>query len=353
MNAPHTPVEIQVIQPAVAYSATEAALADLEQRFRGIAFDVTTPEGMAEAKDAKKTLTKLRTALEAKRKEIKDPVVELGRQIDGEAKRITDRIVVLEKPIAEQIEAEEARAKKAEEARKAGLESRLQSIKDMPTLAAGKSSAEITVLLDTLRNLPIDESWQEYQEPAHLAKANAVLALTDMQGRVVAQEAEAQRLAAERAELDRLRAADEARRKAEDEERARKATEQEAANKAEADRLAKARAEFERQQAEARAKQAAEEAAARDRIAEQERIAAEARAKAEAESRAAEETARKAREAEQARLAEIERQRIERASARELLDRFVTKFGHLEEFAGVVESIKKLPADNVIPLRAA
>lgn len=206
-----------------------------------------------------------------------------------------------------------------------------------------KSSAEITLLLDTLRALPIDDSWQEYQEPAHLAKANAVLALTDLHTRVAKQEEEAARLAAERAELERLRAAEEARRKAEDEERARKAAEQEAANKAEAERLAREREAFEREQAEARAKKEAAE-----------RAEAEERAKAEAARKEAEERERKTRETEQARLAEIERQRIERASARELLDRFAEKYGHLEEFASVTEAIRALPpTGKVVPLRAA
>mgnify|MGYP000576626776 CR=1 FL=1 len=89
------------------YSPTAAALADLRQRFAGVVWDVTTTKGNNEARAARLELVKLRTSLEAKRKELKAPALERSRLIDAEAARITGEIVALERPIDEQIKVAE------------------------------------------------------------------------------------------------------------------------------------------------------------------------------------------------------------------------------------------------------
>lgn len=61
---------------------------DLRARFGGVAFDLTTTKGDKEARAARMELVKLRTSLEAKRKELKAPALERSRMIDSEAKRI-------------------------------------------------------------------------------------------------------------------------------------------------------------------------------------------------------------------------------------------------------------------------
>ena len=89
------------------YSVTTAALAELRQRFGNVAFDLTTTKGDKEARAARLELVRLRTSLEAKRKELKAPALERSRLIDAEAKRITAAIDELEAPIDEQITAVE------------------------------------------------------------------------------------------------------------------------------------------------------------------------------------------------------------------------------------------------------
>ena len=58
----------------VEYSKTEAALADLATRYKGVLFDVTTREGMATAVKGRAELRGLRIALEKTRKEIKNEI---------------------------------------------------------------------------------------------------------------------------------------------------------------------------------------------------------------------------------------------------------------------------------------
>ena len=81
------------------YSPTAAGLADLAHRFKNVVFDVSTTKGDKEARAARLELVRLRTGLEAKRKELKAPALERSRLIDAEAKRITDAILLLEEPI--------------------------------------------------------------------------------------------------------------------------------------------------------------------------------------------------------------------------------------------------------------
>ena len=91
------------------YSQTAAALAILAERYKGATYDVTTAEGMGDAKKARAEIRGYRTGLEAKRVEIKAPALERCKQIDSEAARITAELVALEKPIAAQITSEEDR----------------------------------------------------------------------------------------------------------------------------------------------------------------------------------------------------------------------------------------------------
>lgn len=100
----------------VEYSATEAALADLAQKYKGVVFDVTVAEGMKSAKEARKELAGYRITLEKTRVAIKAPALKRTQEIDTEARRITSAISALEEPIDAQIYKEEKKAQIAAEA---------------------------------------------------------------------------------------------------------------------------------------------------------------------------------------------------------------------------------------------
>ncbi|HEY0878958.1 MAG TPA: DUF1351 domain-containing protein [Zeimonas sp.] len=290
------------------YSPTAAALADLRARFADVVFDVTTTKGDKEARAARMELVKLRTSLEAKRKELKAPALERSRMIDSEAKRIEAEILALETPIDRQIKAEEERRERerqakaeAERRRVAEIQERIDQVKAFPVRAAGKSSIVIEALLGDLVAIAVDETFAEFRPAAEAAHAQALAAMRELLAASQAHEEEARRLRAEREALEQQRKEDEARR-AEEDRIAREAHEAEVARikaerEAEEARLAEARAA---QEAELRAQREAEEA----RAAEQRRIEAE---------RQAEE--RRRLDAERAELerqqAEIDRQRRE------------------------------------------
>jgi len=275
----------------VEYSKTEAALAGLAQKYKGVLYDCTTSEGLAAAKAGRKELKDLRVSLEKVRVQIKEPALRRTQLIDSEARRITHALEELEDPIDKQIKAEEER--REWERTRAERE------------AKEKAEAE--------------ERARKEAEERRLAEERAKL--------------EAERAAFEKQQAE-ARAAEEARRRAalEAEERAM------AARRAEEERQAAARRA---QEEEARRIREAEEARLRK---EREALEAERRAAEERERQARlakEEEERKARQAAEAKERERQRKIQEKLDAVAMLRTFVKEYGHLKEYASVVKAIEK------------
>lgn len=238
------------------YSATEAGLAQLRDKYAGVKFDLATKEGDEEARAARRELVKLRTSLEAKRKELKAPALAYAMAIDSEAKRITAQIKELEEPIDGQIKADEQRkaAEKAERERiererVQAIQAKIEVMRGLAHESAFDTSEQIAATLADLSAMEIaGDEFAEFTEEAAKVQAVAIEALSELLGRAKEREAEHARLAAERAELERQR----------QEQEAREAAEREA-REAEARKLAEERAEFERQRAEFEAQRAAAE----------------------------------------------------------------------------------------------
>jgi len=297
------------------YSATEQALALLADKYGKKAYEVTTTKGMQEAKEARAELRGYRVSLEKKRQELKAPALERSRLIDAEAKRITAALEALEDPIDEQIKTEEGR-KEAERAERARVmqekvaheNSMLQEIANTPLTLIGQKSEVIAQASQELAERDLAAEFDYSAQPrAREIRAQALGRIEQMLTDARAREEEQAKLEAERAELKRQKAAQEALQREQDEAAA--------AQRAEADRLAKL--ERDRQAAEEKATADAHRAE-QDRIAqaERERLDAEAaalRAEQEAfrlqqeelEQAQKEQREREAQEAQAARLAQL------------------------------------------------
>lgn len=195
------------------YSATEAALAEMRKLFAGKTYDVTTKDGLAEAKKDRYGLRTLRTKLEAKRVEIKAPVLHQARLIDSEAARLTKEIAALEDPIdakitaQEKVEAEKrAAAEKAAQERVAGIEKRIADLERLPATLVGKPVQELAAALMALGADRPGDWAQEFAPKAGQIHAEVVTRVGAMHDAAVAAAAEAKRLAEERAALERQQA---------------------------------------------------------------------------------------------------------------------------------------------------
>lgn len=335
------------------YSPTAAALAELKSRLAGVAYDVSTGKGLDIAKKDRAEVRGLRTALEAKRVELKAPALERSRLIDAEAKALTAELLALEKPIDEQIKAEERRkevekaAKEQAEREKASMVQReLDSIKSGVLDCVGMPAFGIQMAREALSKIEVTLTmFGDRAGEAVQAKAQALAKLDEMHAAALASEAEQERIAAERAELARQRAEQEAREAA---ERARIAAEQ----KAEANRLAAERAAFEKEQAAARAEAKKREDADRARRDEEDRKAREARAaedKRLADARAAlEAEQRAARQAEEAKAAAERKAAQDKADAEAAAER-----KRLDDEAAALRAKQQRDADEARAKAAA
>ena len=268
----------------VSYSATEAAIAGLSAKYAKVVFDVTKPEGMADAKSAYKEINTHSITLEAARKKEKAESLEYGRKVDAEAARIAAQLDVLRLPIKAMIETETKREEREREA---------------------KVQAEIA-------RLAAEEQARKDAEEARMAADRAELA------RRQEEVAKAERESRDRIETEERAA----RAKIEEEERQARLAQQ-------------ARDDVARQKREAEERRLKEEAdrvaAARRDVEERERAA-----------RLAEEARlRKEREAQEAVAREALRKKNESLDGWSILSNFVKRYAKVEEFDGVVADINK------------
>ncbi len=307
MPTSNTEAELLHAEPEAAtaiaeYSATESALAAMRAELANTTWDLTTVAGNQEARASRMACVKLRTSLEAKRKDLKDPHLTAISFIDTEAKRITAAIVEIENPIDAVIKADEKRRQdeKDEAARQAQqaqalVDAEIDRIRNLPLKHIAAEASVIQAAIDSLPDAhQLAEQFDSAQNWAR-AKAAVEAAREGLQAALVVQ----QNAAAERA-LQASRQAELDLQEAEQAER----------NRVEASRLEEVAAQ---QQAEAARLQkiADEQQAEADRIrAHNEQLAKEARdaaaalAQAQHEERAEEQ--RKQQEAQAVELAKAE-----------------------------------------------
>ena len=234
-------------------------------------FNIQTTAGMEVVKQLRRSFTSIRTGAENMRKERKAPIIQIGKLLDAEAEKIKVAILPHEDKYDALIKAEEARkeqVKQAELARERSrieaIENRLQRLRSIPALHLQSSAADIHKAIDKHSTVALDPvDYEEFHEAALAAINASIVELQRMHTIAAQREAEAARVQAERAELERLRqaaVAEDNRRRAE-----------EAKRLAEQQRLAE-----EQRQREAEAKAAAEAQARR--IAELEAMLAAANA---------------------------------------------------------------------------
>ncbi|HCF5159399.1 hypothetical protein APA46_00815 [Pseudomonas aeruginosa] len=239
------------------YSATNAALAMLREKYATVP-DANTEEGYSFIKDGIKELTTLRTSLEAARKREKAPYLQAGQIIDAEAKRITEELVKLESPMKAAKKEVDDRLERERQERIARLQQKVDAIKAMPAQVRGKSSEEISAMLDRVGEIDASHDFYDLTKEAVETRQAALDELTQMlTDRLAFEQTERQRieLEAQQAEMKRQMEAQQAEMRRQQEEMQRQQAE-----------MQRQREEIERQQQDL--------AAARQQLAEQDTSAA-------------------------------------------------------------------------------
>lgn len=180
----------------IPFNATDAALTELRSTYGDIsAIDADTDDGYAFLRDGIKVLTKYRTGLDAKRKELKDPLLEAGRTLDAEAKRITAELKALEDPMKAKKQEKDEREKRKKEERIARLQKKVDSLKAYADNARGKSSDEIAALIEELDAIDTENDFYDLTTEACTAKRETLDTLSELY---------TDRLSYERAEDERI-----------------------------------------------------------------------------------------------------------------------------------------------------
>ena len=341
-----------------AYTATEAALAELKHRLGGAVYAITTTAGLDTAKKDRRALVTLRTSLESLRKTTKAPLLTEAEKVDAEAKRITAAIKALEEPIDQQIVKEEARREaeklariRADQERIAAIDAGIQWFRDAIVQAAGKKADEIRALLLKVEGSPITtEIFAEKYQDAERIKAQVMTELYKLTEAARLAEAEAAAVAAQLAELAELKAKAKAR---EAEDRARREAEAKAAREA---REAEEKALLAQREAEERAiaaRRAEEAEAAKARQAEIDAAQQREREQLEAEwARLADQRKEAERREREIADAEAARQRILKQAQQEAADHDAARREAEEVEAARLaaeESLRQAPAVARIP----
>lgn len=265
------------------FSASEEGLAALRKELAGVEFDVSTVAGDKAARAARLRCVQIRSAVKTAYENWNRPMLATQRAMRARMGEIETEVKAIEDPIDAQIKAEEQRKADIKAAKEAAERERLQAIQTRINLitnfaaaAAGLPAAEIDVLRQRLAEMPLTEELYEHRAgEATLLAGEVAEKLDQMHAAAVAAEAEAKRLADERAAFEEQRRQEEAR-------AAEALRQQEAELAAERARLDAQRREQEERAAQAQRQEEARQTAAR---AEQKRLddeAAERRRKEEA-----------------------------------------------------------------------
>ncbi|HJV52819.1 MAG TPA: hypothetical protein VJ652_15230 [Noviherbaspirillum sp.] len=209
---------------ALSSSKIEGQLRELVQETANIQ-SVIDPSGREQAHRAGMKLKNTRVAIEKTGKTARDDAQAFSKAVIAEEKRLIGMIEPEERRVLSirdaydaKVAAEKAEKERIERERVNAIRTKIDAIRQIPATMAGEPAHEIAAEAGALQAFLPDGSFGEFMEEAAEAAATACEALIQLHQRVLAQEQEAARLAAERAELERQRQereAEEARLKAE------------------------------------------------------------------------------------------------------------------------------------------
>ena len=221
------------------YSITPAKVKEMAKEFKDLAVILDDVSSYKAVHDAKKILVKTRTGVDKRRLELGEDARQWVSSVNQAAKDLLAPITPIEDRFKSELAAEDARIEKIETDRVDGIQAKIGSIRFNMMQAQGKDSATLSIILDNISTIQIDEFYAEFQDEARTALDEVKNFMMQAHGeRVIFEQEEAARKA-ESERLERVRKAQEAEAArlkaiADEQEAARKAQEMEARKEREA-----------------------------------------------------------------------------------------------------------------------
>ena len=172
--------------PAVIFSVTDAGIAELEAKHKGMVVAHGDKKGYLALTQAIAEVRTARTDVEKRRKELKQDALDYGRLVDSTAKAITERLEAIEGPLKankEQIDAENERIRKekeeAERLRIAGIQSLIAAIANAPAALATATAGRLRQAIEKAEAMEISiADYEEFTQQATDAKTAAIEKVT-------------------------------------------------------------------------------------------------------------------------------------------------------------------------------
>tara|TARA_R110000851_G_C12939254_1_gene552091 strand:- start:47 stop:865 length:819 start_codon:yes stop_codon:yes gene_type:complete len=149
---------------------TEQGLAELTEKKLGLLIDVNTKSGMTMARKERTERNKLI-------EQVKRVAIDTKSSIDSKRNEITDKITVIFAPIVDAFEAEDLRLKqeaeriaKEEQGRIDEIKSQIAGIRNFSLSLFGKSSEELSEIIEAVDMIDVADSFSEFTQEAMLVK---------------------------------------------------------------------------------------------------------------------------------------------------------------------------------------
>ncbi|WP_313453260.1 hypothetical protein [Stutzerimonas nitrititolerans] len=187
----------------VEYQPHEAAIVDIEQRFANVVFDVSTAEGLTDAKNARRTIREVRYALQTTTKDVLVPYQDAVKQAQARVNQVKEfgatlgeRVLAVEDPVDQVIKNEEKRQKaekeriaQAERERVEKIQNRITHFRTVAASYAARSAADIAEVLERVKMWVIlPEEYAEFEGEATIARDNAIEQLDTLHRSAAARE---------------------------------------------------------------------------------------------------------------------------------------------------------------------
>lgn len=189
----------------ITYDVTKAAIAELKAKYPVVA-EIKNNAELKEVKSAIADVRKRRTAIEARRKELKADALKFGRAVDAKAKELTALILEIEEPLKAVVAEYEDRKLQEQLAKERAEQERIEKINALfnqfnSPLTPISTVEEIEAHIEQLSSIEMGSQWGERIDEAIMRQRMAIeQAKIQLQQRKEFEEAQAI-LEAERAKI--------------------------------------------------------------------------------------------------------------------------------------------------------
>lgn len=167
----------------------DAAVKELEKKYRDVVPDASTKDGYDYCKFVRKELSPIKADFEKKRKMLKAPIIEAGKLIDSVMNPLGARVEILYKPF-------ETAYRKVDQEKEARKQARLNIITDgfkafddALVTAAGEASSVVQMLIDEMSDFDLDPKvFMERTDEAAARHGEVMEKLASMLMSAIAQE---------------------------------------------------------------------------------------------------------------------------------------------------------------------